>query len=171
MVAVTQSRATNDSIEQTISYASKKQLLDLGTTLEDEIKLIGEGMPSNQHITAFTTNSDGQTTSFKFWRNDGVDDLEVEYKLVFVDSVTTTTETFATYRMDRYENGVIAGSSPSSLRDFKVEPLNAAGNVTVPASARLVRVAIINSYPLGDLDNMYIGQTHYGITLHPSNLD
>jgi hypothetical protein len=171
MVAVTQARATNDALEQTIAYASKKQLLDLAGTLEDEVKLIGQGMPPNKQITSVTTNAQGETTSFKFWRNDGLQDLEIEYKLVFVDSVTTKNGTFATYRMDRYENSVVAGSSPSSLRTFRLEPLNAAGNIVNPNAARLVRISIINTYPMGDLDDMYVGQTHFGITLQPMNLN
>ncbi len=170
-VAVTQIRATEETVEQTIAYASKKQTLELADMLEQELALIGQGMPSNKQITDVDTNSQGETTKFEFWRNDGMDDLKIEYRLVFVDSVTVEDATFATYRMDRYVNDVLEGGSQSTLRNFRLDPLNASGNIVNPNAAKLVRATVVNIYPLGDLDNMHVGQTHWGITIQPMSLN
>lgn len=170
-VAATQLRASSDTAEQTISYASKKQTLELADMLEKELALIGDGTAPNKQIDSVTNNSDGETTSFVFWWNDGSGDLEIEYKLVVVDSVSVRGETIARYRMDRYVNGVIDGGSTSTLRHFRIDPLNASGNIVTPSAARLVRVRVVNTYPMGNLDDMFLGQTHWGITIHPMNLD
>ncbi len=171
LIAFTQIRATSETIEQTIAYASKKQILELADLLEQELALIGEGMPPNQQITNVVTNTQGETTSFIFWRNDGIDDLLIEYRLVFVDSVTVGQDTFALYRMDRYVNSVLDGGSQATLKNFRLDPLNASGNIVSPDAAKLVRATVVSTYPLGDLDDMYIGQTHWGITIQPMNLN
>ena len=170
-IAVTQILATEEMVEQTIAYASKKQTLELADMLEKELALIGQGMPSNKRITDVVTNAQGETTSFIFWWNNGSTDLEIEYRLIFVDSVTVKDETFALYRMDRYVNDVQEGGSMPTLRNFRLDPLNASGNIVNPSAAKLVRATVVNTYPLGDLDKMHIGQTHWGITIQPMNLN
>lgn len=170
-VAVTQIRAVSETVEQTIAYASKKHTLELADMLEEELAMIGEGTAPNKQIDSVTNNSDGETTSFVFWRNDGSGDLEIEYRLVVDDSVTVGGETIALYRLDRYVNSVLDGSTQATLRHFRIDPLNASGSVSNPAAARLIRVRVVNTYPMGELDNMYLGQTHWGMTIHPMNLD
>ncbi len=167
-IAVIGLRSTQSTTEITIASISKKQTLEFVDILEQEINLIGTG--TVQKITNVTTNGDGQTTDFTFWWSDGVTDYEVQYQLVTVDSTTVRGETFARYRMDRYVNGTPDGAGPSTLRDFRIVPLDASGGVTDAASAIMVRAQVVNTYPLGDLDKMYLGRTLWGTTLTPPNL-
>jgi hypothetical protein len=168
-LAVTQLNSTQASVESTIGYMSKKQTLELGAVMEQELKLIGEGT-FGKNIDSAVKNADGQTTSFVFWRNDGSTDIKVEYKLVQTETVKIKGEDVKLYRMDRYENGILTGGSGPTLRDFVVEPLDASGSVVSPASAVLVRARIRNTYPLGNSDDMYLGSSLWGITLRPENL-
>lgn len=167
-IATLQMRTMASTTEATIAYMSKKQTLEFADVLEQEIKLIGTG--TAQKITNITTNADGQTTNFTFWWNDGVDDLEVEYRLIETDIITVGGEEIQRYRMDRYVNGVIDGGSPSTLRDFRIEPLDENGTPTGAATAVMVRAQVVNTYPMGDPDKMLIGRTFWGMTLLPMNL-
>jgi len=152
----------------TIAYISKKQTLEFADILEQELKLIGTG--TAQKITNVATNADGQTTDFTFWWNDGVSDLEIQYQLVATDTITVKGQAVPRYRMNRFENGAPAGGGPSTLRDFRIQPLDAGGNVTNAASAVMIRAQVINIYPMGDMDDLYVGRTFWGMTLLPPNL-
>ena len=85
VVISTQFSASQTTVESTISYMSKKQILELGATLEQELKLIGQG--TTNKITQVINNADGQTTQFTFWRNNGVSDLKIEFRLVATDTI------------------------------------------------------------------------------------
>lgn len=167
-VFVTQLNSSQATVESTVSYMSKKQTLELGATLELELKLIGQG--TTNKIDEAIKNADGQTTSFIFWRNDGIVDIKVEFRLVETDIIKIRGTDVQRYRMDRFENDVFRGGSAPTLRDFVIEPLDAAGNVVAPAAAVLVRAKIRDTYPLGDPDDMYIGHTFWGMTVRPENL-
>lgn len=167
-VATTQLYSSRSSVESTVSYMAKKQTLDLASVLEQELKMIGEGTAND--IDLIQTNADGQTTRFVFWRNDGVNDLKIEYRLVATDTVEINDTDVPRYRMDRYVNDIQDGGSSPTLRDFRIEALDEAGNVVGAASAVLVRASILDTYPIGELDDMYLGQTYWGITLRPENL-
>ena len=167
-IATLQMRTMASTTEATIAYMSKKQTLEFADMLEQEIKLIGTG--TAQKITNVTTNGDGQTTNFTFWWNDGSTDLEVEYRLIPTDSVTVDEVVIPRYRMDRYVNGALNGGGPSTIRDFRIQPLDASGNASSAASAVMVRALVINTYAMGELDDMFIGRTFWGMTLLPMNL-
>ena len=167
-VAATQFRSTQNTVESTVSYMSKKQTLELGATLEQELKLIGQG--TTDKIDEAIKNPDGQTTSFVFWRNNGIVDLKVEFRLVETDIIQVGGTDVQRYRMDRFENDVYRGGSAPTLRDFIIEPLDASGNIVAPANAVLVRARIRDTYPVGDPDDMYIGHSVWGLTLRPENL-
>ncbi|MCZ6757111.1 MAG: hypothetical protein O7C39_02405 [Bacteroidetes bacterium] len=167
-VVVTQFNSSQSTIESTVSYMSKKQTLELGATLELELKLIGQG--TTQKIDEAVQNADGQTTSFIFWRNNGIVDLKVEFRLIPTDSIFVNGVEVQRYRMDRFENDVYRGGSAPTLRDFVIEPLDAFGNVVAPAAAVLVRARIRDTYPLVDPDDMHIGHSFWGMTVRPESL-
>ena len=167
-IATLQLSTVQSTTEMSIAYMSKKATLEFADMLEQELKLIGTG--TAQKITSATTNAEGQTTDFRFWWNDGVTDYEVQYQLVTVDTLTISGETVPLYRMDRYVNGTYEGGSPPTLRDFVITPLDDAGNPTAAGSAVMVRAQVVNTYPAGDLDDMYLGRTFWGMTLLPMNL-
>jgi len=167
-IATLQLSTVQSTTEMSIAYMSKKQTLEFADMLEQELKLIGTG--TAQKITNVTTNSDGQTTDFRFWWNDGSTDFEVQYQLVPVDSVTIDGALIPIYRMDRYVNGAKEGGSTPTLRDFVITPLDDAGNATTAGGAVMIRAQLVNTYPTGDLEEMYMGRTFWGMTLLPMNL-
>lgn len=167
-VVVTQFNSSQSTAESTVAYMSKKQTLELGATLEQELKLIGQG--TTNKIDEAIKNPDGQTTSFVFWRNNGMVDIKVEFRLIPTDTIFLNGVEVQRYRMDRFENNVYRGGSAPTLRDFVIEPLDAFGNVVTPALAVLVRGKIRDTYPLGDPDEMHIGHTFWGMTVRPENL-
>lgn len=166
--ATQQLYSSRSSVETTVSYMAKKQTLELAAMLEEELKMLGEGTIND--IELIETNADGQTTRFIFWRNDGSDDLRIEYRLVPTDTVEINQVTVPRYRMDRYVNNARSGGSSSTLRDFKIEALDASGTVVAAENAILIRASILDTYPIGDLDDMLLGQTYWGMTLRPENL-
>lgn len=171
VVLTTQFQAQRSAIEQTVAYASKKITLDLATTLEQELGLIGDG--TDDTITTATTNAAGETTSFVFWReNEAGADTEYEYRLTETEEINIAGETVQLYRMDRLEGGVIAGGGGSRIRHFRITMLNPAGNVTTDvASARLLRVVVVNAFPFGMGEDAYLFESHWGMTINPMNLD
>jgi hypothetical protein len=168
VVLSTQINSTQTTVETTISYASKNQILSLGSTMEEELKQIGQGTVDK--IDESAQNGDGQTTKFVFWRNNGIEDLKIEYRLVATDTVLVAGDEVKRYRMDRYENDVYGGGSAPTLRDFVVETLDATGNIVGVGAAVLVRARIRDTYPMGDPDDMHIGSSFWGMTLRPENL-
>lgn len=160
--------SSRSSIETTVSYMAKKQTLELAATLEQELKMVGEGTLND--IDLIETNASGQTTRFVFWRNDGTGDLKIEYRLVPTDTVEIDGVTIPRYRMDRYVNDVKNGGSSSTLRDFRIETLDESGSVVPAESTVLIRASILDTYPIGDFDDMYLGQTYWGMTLRPEEL-
>jgi hypothetical protein len=76
------------------------------------------------------------------------------------------------YRLDRTENGLAAGGGSSTLSQFQITMLNAAGNPTAGvAAARLLRVRAVNVYPFGNSDDMDLFRSYWGITVRPPNLE
>ena len=171
IVLTTQFQAQRSATEQTVAYASKKITLDLATTLEQELGLIGDG--TDDTITAATTNAAGETTSFVFWReNEAGIDTEYEYRLTETEEIIIVGETVQLYRLDRLEDGVVAGGGGSRIRHFRITMLNPAGNVTTDvASARLLRVVVVNAFPFGMGEDAYLFESHWGMTINPMNLD
>ena len=162
--------AQRAAIEETVAYAAKVQTLSLADYLEDDLLLIGDG--TTDTIEDVTTNSDGQTTEFSFWREDDMGiDMLVSYTLSETDSVEIDDEWIQLYRLDRTENGVAAGGGSSTLSQFQIVMLNSSGNVTAGiAAARLLRVRAVNVYPFGDAEDMDLFRSYWGITVRPPNL-
>lgn len=171
LVIATNLGAQRAAIEETVAYAAKVQTLSLADYLEDDLLLIGDG--TSDTIDDVTTNADGQTTAFSFWREDDMGiDMLVEYTLTETDSVEINDETIQLYRLDRTENGVAAGGGSSTLSQFQITMLNSSGNPTAGiAAARLLRVRAVNVYPFGDDDDMDLFRSYWGITVRPPNLD
>lgn len=171
LVIATNLGAQRAAVEETVAYAAKTQTLNLADFLEDDLLLIGDG--TTDTIEDVTTNDDDQTTEFSFWRENemGVDML-VSYTLTETETVEIDGDSIQLYRLDRTENGVAAGGGSSTLAQFQITMLNAAGNPTAGiAAARLLRVRAVNVYPFGDADDMNLFRSYWGITVRPPNLD
>ena len=163
--------AQRSAAEQTIAYAAKKMTLEMADTIEQEFLLIGDG--TDDTIETITTNSDGNTTEFSFWREDEFGlDMEVSYTLTELDSVYIQSEWRQLYRLNRLENGVPAGGGSSRLTDFRITLLNSSGAATADvAEARLIRIAAVNAYPYGESADMYLFRSFWGISVRPRNLE
>lgn len=171
LVIATNLGAQRAAVEETVAYAAKTQTLNLADFLEDDLLLIGDG--TTDTIEDVTTNDDDQTTEFSFWRENemGVDML-VSYTLTETETVEIDGDSIQLYRLDRTENGVAAGGGSSTLAQFQITMLNAAGNPTAGiAAARLLRIRAVNVYPFGDADDMNLFRSYWGITVRPPNLD
>jgi len=171
LILSTQFNAQRASAEQTIAYMAKKSTLEMVDYIEDELLLMGDG--TTDTIQDVTTNSDGMTTAFSFWREDdaGVDML-VAYTLTERDSVEFKDGWVQLYQFNRFENGVAAGGGSSTLEHFEITMLTASGTVTTSAAnTRLLRLKAVIVYPYGDPEDSYLHRTFWGITLRPMNLD
>lgn len=171
LVLNTQVDAQQAAAEQSTAYAARKATLSTADLLEDEFRMIGDGTAAK--IDSFATNAAGETIHFGFWRDDGTGDMLVEYKLVETDSVyiANTDETVPLYRLDRFEDGTQVGGGPSTIRTFQVTLMTETGANATPATARLIRIALVVTYPFGQSEDAYLYQTHWGTTVAPVNLE
>lgn len=171
IVLSTQFQAQRAATEQTMAYVSKKSTLDLGRVVEQDLIALGSG--TTDTITDMQENVDGLTTLFEFRKLDGTGtDIEVAYTLTASDMVNVRGDSVQLYELDRYENGVWAGGGGSRVRFFSIDMLNSNGHETAGvASARLLRIRLVNVYPFGEDDGSSIFQSHWGITVRPEGLD
>lgn len=171
MVLNTQIDAQQAAAEQSTAYAARKATLSTADMLEDEFRLIGDGTAST--IDSIATNAAGETAHFGFWRDDGSGDMLVEYRLVETDSVYLANEDkfVQLYRLDRFEDGTQLGGGPSTIRTFRVTLMTESGANATPATTRLVKVALVVTYPFGRSEDAYLYQTHWGTTVAPVNLE
>jgi hypothetical protein len=172
VITMTQFRAQQATVEQTIAYMSKKQTLEFADMLEQELKLVGAGRDEGEDmIESIVPDAYGNTGSFTFWRAEPLGpDLEIVYTLAVADSVQVEGDWVRRFQLTRTENGTAAGGSPATLRSFNLQLLDSGGGAASVADAELIRVSFINMYPVGNPDDMAIRQTHWGITVRPLNL-
>lgn len=170
LLAGMQLRMQRAAVEQSVVYMSKKQTLAFADLLEQDMKQIGSGVSGNM-IESITTSDAGLTTAFTFntTAEDGTP-LVIGYELETAGLVHTDAGSVSLHRLVRTENGAEAGGSPSTLRSFRIELLDESGGAASASSARLVRVAFVNAYAIGDLDEYNLRQTYWGVTLRPINL-
>ena len=169
LVLNTQFQAQRSAAEQTIAYSARKSTLQMADVIEREFTLIGNG--SSGAIDTLITNANGETSTFRFYRQDGGGaDMLVEYRLLDEGSVDIRGEPVPLYRLERYENGALAGGGPATIRTFRIDLLDEDGDPTDKSTVRLVRVRLIVAYPFGSSDDAYLFQSHWGITLRPLSL-
>lgn len=171
MVLNTQIDAQQAAAEQSTAYAARKATLSTADLLEDEFRLIGDG--ATNQIDSLAANAAGETAHFGFWRDDGSGDMLVEYRLFETDSVYLANDDrfVQLYRLDRFEDGTHVGGGPSTIRSFRVSLMTETGANATPATTRLVKVALVVTYPFGESRDAYLYQTHWGTTVAPVNLE
>lgn len=173
VLIATQLRAQETSIQQTIVYASKKQTLEFADMVEREFKLIGSGIDARADmLQAVETDEQGNARSFSFRYDDEAGTpMQVEYRMVPTDSVTINDQSIPLYEVQRFRNGTRDGGGPRTVRRFRVQFLTDTGTLTAdPGDAELVRVTFTSTLPMGDLDDFFLPETNWGITLRPMNL-
>jgi len=170
IVLSTQFQAQRAATEQTIALISKTATLDLGRVLEEDLIVLGSG--TSDTITDIQESGDSLTTVFEFRKLDELGtEIEVTYRLTDANVVTIRGEAVQLYTLDRYEDDVWAGGGGDHIRFFSISMLNTNGHKTSGvASARLLRVRLVNVYPYGEDDGSTIFQSHWGITVRPEGL-
>jgi hypothetical protein len=174
IIASTQLQAQQTAVQQTIVYSSKKQTLDFADLIEREFKMIGSGIDDRADMLgAVETDQAGNALSFNF-RYDDEDGtpIRVEYRMVPRDTVRSDGQDIPLFAIERSEDGIPAGGGPGTVRRFRVQFLTDGGTLTTdPGQAELIRVSFTNTLPMGDLDDFFMPETNWAITLRPLNLD
>ena len=169
VLMVTQFRMQQDTVEATVAYIAKKQLLSFAEVIEDEFELMGEGVAGTK-IESLTSDGYGRTSSFVFNREiDGVE-TEIEYQLVAVDTVDVSGRDVEVFRVDRLEDGVASGGGPGLISDFRVQLLTSNGASATPATARVVRITMSVLHAIGDVGRHKVNVSYWGMTLRPASL-
>jgi len=76
------------------------------------------------------------------------------------------------FSIERYEDGVRSGGGPSTVRRFRVQFLTGGGTLTTdPSQAELIRISFTNTLPADDLDDFFMPETNWAVTLRPMNLE
>ena len=170
VLAVTQFRMQADTVEATVAYMAKKQLLSFAEVIEDEFELMGEGV-SGDKIESITSDGYGRTSSFVFNREIDGAETEVEYQLVAVDTVDVSGRDVEVFRVDRLEDGSPAGGGPGLISDFRVELLTSTGSAATTSTARVVRISMSVLHAVGDVGRHKVNTSYWGMTLRPASLD
>jgi len=173
VLAVTQLRVQQTTVEQTVVHIAKTQALDFADTVEREFKLMGVGIGNrNDMIADLQTDANGNTSAFTFrWEDDKTGkELDIGYRLVAKDTVEVGDKMVPLYQVERYEDGHLRGASPSTLTRWNVQLLDDTGNPSTLTDATVVRIAFANLMGIGDIGSYSIPETHWAITLRPHNL-
>lgn len=174
ILMVVQVRGQHSSAERTAVYAAKKHTLELADLLTRELSNIGAEMPDGQRIGKVSTNAYGLTDTLRFrYVNTAGDTLQIEYVLVPADTVILADTATVVYKMQRYQNGVLAGGSMATLRAFNIDLLDDFHVVvadTLLEQARKVRIRLASVLPYGDPEDFFLPEVYWGTTLRPQSL-
>ena len=173
-----QQQSQRSSLEQSLLLHTKTQTLDAADWITRDLTNAGHGTaPTQPGITAYTDqtiDSARVTTLMEFYSRaaDGSAAL-IRYELAQVDSTTLQGETVPVFRLDRYENGVLAGQSAPALTGFTIDLLTENNTPTDRTSARRVRLRLRQAVapstatrPLRPAQQ----EVYWGVTLTPPNL-
>ena len=170
MVVVMQQRAQEAGVQRSITYHAKKQTIELGRWLQDDMANVGAGVSFGTiAVTGHAENAEGMTTSFAFKRKmDEADPTpsDIEYVLSEVEIITVDGEEVQLYEIQREVDGVVVGKSPQTITSFTITMLDAAGEETnVPTAARQLRVQLSTALPYSDQRMTYLREAHWGTTV------
>lgn len=170
MIVVMQYRAQEASVERAIAYRAKKQTIDFGKWLQDDIANVGAGVSFGTiSVKEVQTNAGGQTSRFHFLRKMDVADpapVDVVYQLSETETITVDGSDVQLYEMQRFVDGNLEGTSPSTVTQFTIEMLDENGTLTVaPSEARQVRVRFSTAMPYSGDRYTYLREAHWGTTV------
>lgn len=193
VLVVNQMRIMEDGLEDTSVYIGKSNSLDLAEMIESDMNMTRNRFNTARDPftwAATTTDSDGRTTSFQFYRDSVFASqtyrLETRYRLNFVDSMQVSavdsagisiTETAPRYEVIREEcvttaafptpctTFKYAGTSAPWVKDFRITPLeqdkSLASNIT---EAYYLQVSFIMSPPI-KTDKQVVDKLHWSTLL------
>lgn len=170
MLAAVQYRAQEASVERTIAYSAKKQTIEFGKWLRDDIANVGAGVSFGAvSVEELTTNNAGNTSLFRFRRKINAADASpanVTYQLVEKDTITVEGSAVYLYELQRRVDGALNGASPPTVTRFRIEMLDGNGTPTpVPSEARHVRVQFSTAMPFSEDRDPFLQEAHWGTTV------
>lgn len=170
MLVAMQYRAQEASVERSIAYRAKKQTIDFGKWIQDDIANVGAGVSfGTVSVQELTTNASGNTSLFKFRRKmDAADPnpVDVSYELVETDTITVDGSDVHLFKLQRRVDGTLEGASPPTVTQFRIEMLNENGTLTLaPSEARQVRVRFSTAMPYSEDRQSYLREAHWGTTV------
>ncbi|MEZ4699548.1 MAG: hypothetical protein R2834_04395 [Rhodothermales bacterium] len=175
-----QQRMRDVSIEQVGVYAAKKQSLEFGLWMRDDIANIGNGVGSGvPPVTGYVPHATlpGMTSSFSFLAIPPDDSTgtvaTISYQLTPVyesDGVTPRTIgvdslTVPLFEVQRFVDGVLDGKSAPYVTYFNIDLLDVNG-VSVAGAPQLteqIRMSFSMGVPL--TQRSYVRETHWGATI------
>lgn len=170
MLVAMQYRAQEASVERTIAYSAKKQTIEFGKWIQDDIANVGAGVSfGSVSVQELTTNNSGNTSLFRFRRKMNAVDaapVDVTYQLVEKDTITVDGSAVYLFELQRRVDGTLNGASPPTVTRFRIEMLDENGMLTTaPSEARQVRVRFSTAMPVSDDRNAYLREAHWGTTV------
>lgn len=173
-----QQQAQRSNLEQSLLLHAKTQTLDVADWITRDLTNAGHGTaPTQPGITAYSeqlVDSARVTTLLEFYSRaaDGSSAL-IRYELTQIDTTTIQGEAVPVFRLDRYENGALAGQSAPALTGFTIDLLTENNTPTDQANARRLRLRLRQAVapstataPLRPAQQ----EVHWGISLTPPNL-
>lgn len=172
-----QTRMREVSVEQVGLYAAKKQSLEFGLWMRDDIATIGQGTggipPVVSHVDHATIP--GMTSSFSFLKTtDGtgvVRTITYELQPVFEsDGVTQQVIAIDTLSVPLFEvrrlvDGVQDGASAPFITYFEIDLLDLAGMPVGGATAATRQIRMSFSMGVPYATRSYVRETHWGATV------
>lgn len=170
MLGAMQFRAQEASVERTIAYSAKKQAIEFGKWLQDDIANVGAGVSfGTVSVQEVTSNNGGNTSLFRFRRKMNASDaspVDVTYQLVEKDTITVDGNAVYLFELQRRVDGALNGASPPTVTRFRIEMLDENGTLTAaPSQAHQVRVSFSTAMPFSDDRNSFLRETHWGTTV------
>lgn len=170
MLVAMQYRAQEASVERTIAYSAKKQTIEFGKWIQDDIANVGAGVSfGTVSVQELTTNSSGNTNLFRFRRKmnaSDTDPVDVTYQLVESDTINVDGSVVYLYELRRRVDGTLEGTSPPTVTRFRIEMLNENGSLTAaPSEARQVRIRFSTAMPFSEDRHSFLREAHWGTTV------
>ncbi len=172
-----QQRMRDVSIEQVGMYTAKKQSLDFGLWMRDDIANIGLGV-SGAPVVAHTPHATlpGMTSTFTFLKKLNPSDptpatisyqLEEVYETDGVTQQTIQVDTLAVplFEVHRYVNGTLDGKSAPYITYFAIDLLDVNGASVAGVLALTQQVRMTFSMGVPYASRSYVRETHWGATV------
>lgn len=161
-------RMSQAGTDQQVYETSQRVAQSLAQQLEGDLPNVGYGVPRSAAPIVSWTDS-----SFVFRQRMGTAPSDplvtVEYRRVTAGTALVGGTPTPIYRVERYEDGVLAGGSAATLSAFDLDLLDASGATTaLVADARALRVRFTASFLTRDAPTT--NAARFDRTFHPLNL-
>ena len=176
LVVVMQFRTQQTAIQRAMAYTTKKQAIEMGTWIQEDMANIGAGLNlGSTAVSASSQNTAGYTNQFSFKRKLNPDDesaVTVNYVLVPTDTLVIEGRSVNFFQLERRINDVVTGRSPRTLTSFHVDMLDSSGRVTTSRSlAKQVQIRFSSTVPYRGDGTRYLRGANWKTVVPLRNLD